>query len=55
MKTEVSKLSNDEKYYVWKIEDGEVVKEYVDVYKPHSPTSKKYILNGVEPGDTVLK
>ena len=55
VKTETSKLSNDEKYYVWKIEDGEVVKEYVDVYHPHAPTSKKYILNGVEPGDTVLK
>ena len=55
VKTETSKLSNNEKYYVWKIENGEVVKEYVDVYNPHAPTSKKYILSGVEPGDTVLK
>jgi len=55
MKTEVTQLSSKEKYYVWKLEDGDIVKEYVDVFNPDAPTSVKYILNGLEPGDTVLK
>lgn len=55
LKTEIAALSKAERYYVWKVENGDIVKEYVDVYNPHCATSVKYILNGVEPGDTVLK
>ena len=55
VKVEVAQLSGNEKYYVWKVIDGEIVKEYVDVYHPEAATKVKYILNGVEAGDTILK
>ena len=55
LKVEVAQLSGNEKYYVWKVIDGEIVKEYVDVYHPEAATKVKYILNGVEAGDTILK
>ena len=55
LKTEIAALSKESKYYVWKVENEEIVKEYVEVYNPNAPTSVKYILNGVEPGDIVLK
>jgi len=55
LKVEIAQLSGNEKYYVWKVIDGEIVKEYVDVYHPEAASSVKYILNGVEDGDIVLK
>jgi hypothetical protein len=58
VKVETNQLSadnSDDKYYVWKIEDGEIVKEYVEIYPSSSATGSTYILNGIEPGDKVLK
>ena len=54
--TEVNQLdSTEEKNYVWKLENGNVVKEYVTIYKSKAATGSVYIIDGVEPGDQVLK
>jgi len=55
LRSEQSQLNDEFKYYVWKLEGDQIVKEYVDVYHPQAATSTKLILNGVEPGDKVLK
>ena len=55
VKTEVSQLNGNEKYYVWKKEAGMIVKEYVEKYKTDTNNGKIYILRGVEVGDVILK
>ena len=47
---------NQQEYnYVWKVENGEIVKEYVTIHKTPVATGTTYILDGVEVGDKVLK
>ena len=58
IKVESNQLSadnSDDKYYVWKIEDGEIVKEYVEIYKAQTPGASTYVLNGLKAGDKILK
>lgn len=52
---EVDSLTREESNYVWKIEDGQIVKEFVEIYETDAVTGFVYIINGVEPGDQVIK
>ncbi len=55
VKTEYDNLAQQEYNYVWKVENGEIVKEYVTIHKTPVATGTTYILDGVEVGDKVLK
>ena len=55
VKTEVSEISGIEKKFVWKQENGELVKEYVTIHKTDVSNGKAYIISGVEAGDKILK
>lgn len=55
VKSEVDQLTQNEKFFVWKLEGDEYVKEYVIVYDSTSATGTKYILSGLEVGDKILK
>ena len=37
------------------MEDGQIVKEFVTIYETDAVTGFVYIINGVEPGDQVIK
>ncbi|MCR5213018.1 MAG: efflux RND transporter periplasmic adaptor subunit [Eubacterium sp.] len=53
--TEYTELTNKEMNFVWKLEEGQIVKEYVTLYPSKSLNGKKYIISGLEAGDKVLK
>ena len=53
--TEVDMLTREERNYVWKVEDGQIVKEFVTIYETDAVTGVVYILYGVEVGDQVIK
>ena len=56
VRSETTKVNdNVERYYVWKQEGDMIVKEFVSIYNSQSANGKIYVLNGLEPGDKVLK
>ena len=55
VKSEYDQLKQKDIYYVWKLENGEVVKEFVTIHDTVYATGKVYILDGVEVGDQLLK
>lgn len=55
VKTEYDQMAQKDLYYVWKIENGEIVKEYVTIYETTVATGTTYIMDGVEVGDKLLK
>ena len=55
VRTEYDQLAQKDLYYVWKIENGEIVKEYVTIYETTVATGTTYIMDGVEVGDKLLK
>ena len=55
VKTEYDQMAQKDYYYVWKVEDGEIVKEYVTIYETTVATGTTYIMDGVEVGDKLLK
>ncbi len=55
VKTEYDKMAQKDRYYVWKVENGEIVKEYVTIHETVAPTGKVYVLDGVNVGDKLLK
>ena len=55
VKTEENRYTGKDKYYVWKVENDMVVKEYVKIYKTEAVTGSAYILSGVDAEDVILK
>ena len=54
VKTETDRISKVEKNYVWKLEDKEIVKEYVTLYESAVSAEKACVINGIKPGDQIL-
>jgi hypothetical protein len=55
VKSEYDQLMQKDIYYVWKLEDGEIVKEFVTIHSTVYATGTVCILDGVEVGDKLLK
>ena len=55
VKSEYDQLAQKEIYFVWKLENDEIVKEYVTVHDTVVATGTVFILDGVEVGDKLLK
>ncbi|MBO4337914.1 MAG: efflux RND transporter periplasmic adaptor subunit, partial [Lachnospiraceae bacterium] len=55
VKEEYNMYSDTTKYYVWKMENNQVVKEYVNVYETEATPGVYYVLLGVNEKDTLLK
>ncbi|MBO4337230.1 MAG: hypothetical protein J5842_04080, partial [Lachnospiraceae bacterium] len=55
IKSETNQFSGEVKQFVWKIENGEPVKEFVTVYEPAVAMEKMMILKGVSEGDIILE
>ena len=54
VKTETDRLSKAERYFVWKQEKDQIVKEYVTVFETEDLTGTVCILEGVKAGDRIL-
>ena len=52
---EYDDFTSTTKYFVWKMESGILVKEYVVIYETDAANGQTYILSGVEPGDILIK
>ncbi|MBR4758794.1 MAG: efflux RND transporter periplasmic adaptor subunit [Lachnospiraceae bacterium] len=55
VKTEENRYTGKDKYYVWKVENDMVVKEYVKIYATDAVTGSVYIVSGVDAEDMILK
>ena len=55
IRTETDQLTGTEKNYVWKMVEGDVVKEYVKIYKTRANVEETLVLCGIEAGDRLLK
>ena len=53
--SEVNAITLEESNYVWKMENGVPVKEYVSIYSSGAATKMTYVIDGLEPGDIILK
>ena len=54
VKTETDRVSKATKYFVWKMENEEMVKEFITPYEVDASAETIYVLNGVKPGDQIL-
>ena len=52
--TEVDKLSGNEKQYVWKVKNGEIVKEFIVPLESDNIGKEVMVLSGVSAGDVIL-
>ncbi len=53
--TEKNQLDGTQKRYVWKIENGEVVKEYIQIYETDAPVTQYYVISGLEEKDIIVR
>ncbi len=55
VREEYNMYSDTTKYYVWKLENDQIVKEYVKVYRTGAASGVCYIMDGVKEKDKILK
>ncbi len=55
VREEYNMYSDTTKYYVWKLENDQIVKEYVNVYKTDVASGLCYVMSGVKEKDKLLK
>ncbi|MBR4760163.1 MAG: hypothetical protein IK078_08475, partial [Lachnospiraceae bacterium] len=55
VREEYNMYSDTTKYYVWKLENDQIVKEYVKVYRTAAASGLCYIMDGVKEKDKILK
>ena len=51
---ETDKLSGNEKYFVWKVKNGQIVKEFVVPLDSDNIGKEVLVLNGINVGDVIL-